>query len=64
MRGVGDALGILALFVGGGLLLSVPQIFILLALREIRKMAATLPEKDRERWLNDSLASTAKALKS
>lgn len=39
------------------LLLARDQVFMFLALREVRKMAATLPEKDREKWINAALAS-------
>lgn len=44
-------LAVFVLFAAGN------QIFILLALREVRKMAATIPEKDREAWINAVLNS-------
>jgi len=43
------------------LVLAGDQIFILMALREIRKMAATIPEKNREQWLNEALNSMGDA---
>lgn len=40
-----------------------PQIFVLVALREIRKAAEAMPERDRERWYNEAVASLSKGLK-
>lgn len=39
------------------------QISLLIAFREIRLMAETLPQDKREAWLNDSLSSMNKGLK-
>lgn len=63
-----DVLVLVGIIIGGPLFLAVfamclyPEaIFLIFAMREIRKMAALLPEKDRERWMDDQGRGMAEA---
>lgn len=59
-------IGIAAMIVAGCLLviLMFPETWILLlGMREIRKMAETLPEADRERWINEQSSGLVKSKK-